>query len=221
MCTAGIQFLINVGEAAPVALCEAEPLLPAPGLPHQRKNDAFIDFNWADFGSTNGYTSTPTISNSSPTTNGPTYYHERFLVGGLTTTHHQPMVNEVHGQWGRDLETAGANDAGPVVAIGAVTFGMPNALPRIAEPDEHRIQVTDVLELVEGPSHLQVRRRHQQRSRSDDQPLPGRRHLQLRRHQQCRQVPRLDRGRLRRASPAIPIPTPATTTTPLSRPSTR
>ena len=28
--------------------------------------------------------------------------------------------------------------------MGAVTFGMPNALPRIAEPDEHRIQASDV-----------------------------------------------------------------------------
>jgi len=54
------------------------------------------------------------------------------------------MVNQIHGQWGRDLETAGANDSGPSVAIGAMTFGMPNALPRVAEPDEHRIQGSDV-----------------------------------------------------------------------------
>ena len=81
------------------------------------KNDAFVDFNFADFTSTNGYNASPTISNSSPSTNGPTYYHERFLVGGLTTTINSRMVNQVHGQWGRDLETAGANDAAPSVAL--------------------------------------------------------------------------------------------------------
>jgi len=150
MCTAAIQFLINVGEAAPSRYAKQDLFFPRLDYHINAKNDAFIDFNWADFSSTNGYTSTPTISNSSPTTNGPTYYHERFLVGGLTTTITNSMVNEVHGQWGRDLETAGANDAGPSVAIGALTFGMPNALPRVAEPDEHRIQGSDVVSWSKG-----------------------------------------------------------------------
>jgi hypothetical protein len=68
-------------------------------------------------------------------------------------------VNEFHGQWGRDLETAGANAAGPFVAVGTSTsnytsdlavFGMPNALPRAAEPDEHRIQLSDVFSTTHG-----------------------------------------------------------------------
>jgi Carboxypeptidase regulatory-like domain len=113
MCNAAIQFLINVGEAAPSRYAKQDLFFPRLDYHINSKNDVFVDFNWADFASTNGYTSTPTISNSSPTTNGPTYYHERFLVGGLTTTISNSMVNEVHGQWGRDLETAGANDAGP------------------------------------------------------------------------------------------------------------
>lgn len=149
-CTAGIQFLINVGEAAPSRYAKQDLFFPRLDYHINSKNDAFIDFNFADFSSTNGYTSTPTISNSSPTTNGPTYYHERFLVGGLTTTITSQMVNEVHGQWGRDLETAGANDAGPSVAVGALTFGMPNALPRVSEPDEHRIQGSDVVSWALG-----------------------------------------------------------------------
>ena len=150
MCTNAIQFLLNVGEAAPSRYARQKLFFPRLDYHINAKNDAFIDFNWADFTSTNGYTSTPTISNSSPTTNGPTYYHERFLVGGLTTVITNSLVNQVHSQWGRDLETAGANDAGPSVAIGALTFGMPNALPRIAEPDEHRIQGSDVLSWVKG-----------------------------------------------------------------------
>lgn len=149
-CTAGLQFLINAGEAAPSRYAKQDLFFPRLDYHINDKNDAFIDFNWADFASTNGYNATPTISNSSPTTNGPTYYHERYLVGGLTTTITDRIVNEVHGQWGRDLETAGANDSGPSVGMGAVTFGMPNALPRVAEPDEHRIQGSDVLSWVKG-----------------------------------------------------------------------
>ena len=150
MCTAALQFLINVGEAAPSRYSKQYLFFPRLDYHINSRNDAFIDFNWADFSQTNGYTATPTISNSSPTTNGPTYYHERFLVGGLTTTITNSMVNEVHGQWGRDLETAGANDAAPSVAVGVLTFGMPNALPRVAEPDEHRIQGSDVLSWSKG-----------------------------------------------------------------------
>jgi hypothetical protein len=149
-CTAGIQFLINVGEAAPSRYAKQDLFFPRLDYHINSKNDAFIDFNFANFTSTNGYTSSPTISNGSPTANATTYYHERFLVGGLTTTINSSMVNQVHGQWGRDLETAGANDSGPSVAIGALTFGMPNALPRIAEPDEHRIQGSDVFSWAKG-----------------------------------------------------------------------
>jgi hypothetical protein len=149
-CTAGIQFLLNVGEAAPSRYAKQDLFFPRLDYHINSKNDAFVDFNFANFSSTNGYTSSPTVSNSSPTTNGPTYYHERFLIGGLTTTISNSIVNEAHGQWGRDLETAGANDAGPSVAVGALTFGMPNALPRIAEPDEHRIQGSDVLSWQKG-----------------------------------------------------------------------
>ena len=76
--------------------------------------------------------------------------NERFLVGGLTTQIGKASVNQVHAQWGRDLETAGANAPGPSVATGIVTFGMPNALPRVAEPDEHRIQFTDVFSTTRG-----------------------------------------------------------------------
>ncbi len=86
---------------------------------------------------------------------------------------------------------------------------MPNALPRVAEPDEHRIQFTDVFSNGAGPPHLQVRRRRQPRSRSHDQPLPGRRYLQLRRiHPGC-QLPGLDLRTPSPGSPAIPIRMPA------------
>ena len=149
-CLAGINFLLNQTQAAPSRYARQNLFFPRLDWHVNQKNDAFVDFNFADFDSTNGYSANPTYSNSSPSTNAPTSYHERFLVGGLTTTISDRSVNQIHAQWGRDLETAGANAAAPSVSMGAVTYGMPNALPRVAEPDEHRIQFSDTFSHVMG-----------------------------------------------------------------------
>ncbi len=158
-CLAGIQFLskvanISTDSIAPSRFAKQDLFFPRLDYHINQKNDAFADFNFANFTSTNGYSGAPTFTNSSPTTNGPTAYHERFLVGGLTTMISDRSVNQIHAQWGRDLETAGANAPGPSVATGVVTFGMPNALPRIAEPDEHRIQASDVFSHTMGRQTL-------------------------------------------------------------------
>lgn len=154
-CQAGITFLQQVanvapGQAPPTRFARQNLFFPRVDFHINSKNDAFADYNFANFDSSNGYSAQPTFTNSSPSTNGPTSYHERFLVGGLTTVLSASSVNQVHLQWGRDLETAGANAAGPSVANGVVTYGMPNALPRVAEPDEHRFQATDVFSTVKG-----------------------------------------------------------------------
>lgn len=154
-CQAGINFLLNVSNMSttsmpPSRYARQDLFFPRIDYHINDKNDAFVNLNWANFQSTNGYSSNPTYTNSSPSTNGSTYYHERFLVGGLTTVINESSVNQIHAQWGRDLETAGANASGPSVAMGAVTYGMPNALPRIAEPDEHRIQFSDVFSHTMG-----------------------------------------------------------------------
>ena len=154
-CTAGIQFLLNVGNVAPGdtppgRFQKQNLFFPRIDYHINHRNDAFVDYNFDDYDSSYGYSSANTFSNSSPSTNGPTSYHERFLVAGLTTQLGRASVNQIHFQYGRDLETAGANASGPSVATGVVTFGMPNALPRIAEPDEHRIQFTDVFSTTKG-----------------------------------------------------------------------
>jgi hypothetical protein len=154
-CLAGINFLEQVaniapGDVPPGRFAKENLFFPRLDYHINSRNDLFVDFNFADFDSTYGYSGANTFTNSSPSTNGPTSYHERFLIGGLTTQIGQASVNQVHAQWGRDLETAGANASGPSVATGVVTFGMPNALPRIAEPDEHRIQFTDVFSTTRG-----------------------------------------------------------------------
>jgi hypothetical protein len=154
-CTNGIQFLLNVGNiapgSAPPGRFQKENLFfPRLDWHASKRNDVFVDYNFADFDSSYGYSPANTFTNSSPSTNGPTSYHERFLVGGLTTQIGKASVNQVHLQDGRDLETAGANASGPSVATGVLTFGMPNALPRVAEPDEHRYQFTDVFSTTKG-----------------------------------------------------------------------
>jgi outer membrane receptor protein involved in Fe transport len=154
-CTSGITFLeqvsnIGAGNVPPSRFAKQNLFFPRLDWHINGRNDVFVDYNFADFDSTYGYSPAPTFTNSSPSTNGPTSYHERFLVAGLTSQIGKASVNQVHFQYGRDLETAGANAAGPSVATGVVTFGMPNALPRVAEPDEHRIQFTDVFSMVKG-----------------------------------------------------------------------
>ncbi len=153
-CTSAINFLLahlRCHRCDPLALQPRGHLLPASGLPHQQPNDAFVNFNWADFGSTNGYNSSPTISNGSTSSNGPTTYHERFLVAGLTTQVNRPRST-------RSTSSSAATSRPPAptppdprsASSSLLTYGMPNALPRIAEPDEHRIQFTDVFSTVHG-----------------------------------------------------------------------
>ncbi|WP_260736672.1 TonB-dependent receptor [Tunturiibacter lichenicola] len=158
-CTNGIQFLLNVGniapgDAPPSRFQKQNLFFPRLDWHINSRNDVFVDYNFADYDSTFGYSPANTFSNSSPSTNGPTSYHERFLVAGLTTQIGKASVNQVHFQFGQDLETAGANASGPSVATGVLTFGMPNALPRVAEPNEHRIQFTDVFSTTKGRHSL-------------------------------------------------------------------
>lgn len=158
-CAAGINFLmktanIAAGQAPPARFAKQDLFFPRIDYHINDKNDAFANFNWANFDSTYGYSPANTFTNSSPSTNAPTHYHERFLVGGWTLVLSPTAVNQVHAQWGRDLETAGANAPAPSVGMGALTYGMPNALPRVAEPDEHRIQVTDVFSKQMGRHSL-------------------------------------------------------------------
>ena len=150
-CTAAINFLIGLGDSAPPTRFSKENLIfPRVDYQLNEKNLIYANFNFADFDSTNGYSPNPTYSNTSVSTNGPTSYHERFLIAHWTSTLSSTAVNDLRIQWGRDLETAGANAPGPSIGMGAEIYGMPNALPRVAEPDEHRYQFTDVFSKVHG-----------------------------------------------------------------------
>ena len=108
-----------------------------------------------------------------------------------------------------------------VSATGVVTFGMPNALPRVAEPDEHRIQITDVFSTIKG--------RHTFKFGGDVNIVhevminlfQGGGIYSYGDANTLFELPGLDPGRLRRDSPEIPTRTPVITTTPSCRRSTR
>ena len=148
-CTSGIDFLLGL-QGAPTRFAKETLLFPRIDYQLNPKNLLYANFNWADFDQTYGYAPNPTYSNTSPSTNAPTSYHERFVIAHWTSTLTNTAVNDLRFQWGRDLETAGANAPGPSISMGAEIYGMPNALPRTAEPDEHRLQFTDVFNKVFG-----------------------------------------------------------------------
>jgi hypothetical protein len=150
LCANAINFVLNNTFAAPTRFSKQNLFFPRIDWHISKHNDMFVDFNWANYDSTYGYSQSPTFTFSSPSTNASTSYHERFLVAGLTTQVSDRSVNQVHFQLGRDLETAGANAPGPSVGMGAMTYGLPNALPRTAEPDEKRLQITDVFSTTHG-----------------------------------------------------------------------
>jgi len=99
----------------------------------------------------NAYQTSPSYNNSSIGSNGSYIYHERVFVSNWDSTISPTAVNNVRFQWGRDLETAGANGAAPYVSLASIaTYGENYALPRTAEPDEHRIQISDTLSKSRG-----------------------------------------------------------------------
>jgi Carboxypeptidase regulatory-like domain/TonB dependent receptor len=114
-------------------------------------NHVSLAFDLDDYHAPNGYSSSATYSNLSVTANGPIVLHERFLVGNWDSTPKSNMVNNLRFQWGMDNEIAGANSGGPSVGIASVmTYGMPNALPREAFPNERRWQQADTLSWTIG-----------------------------------------------------------------------
>ncbi len=61
------------------------------------------------------------------------------------------MANSLKFQWSRDLETDTANAPGPAVSLTSVAaYGESIAVPREAEPDEHRWQFFDVFSQTHG-----------------------------------------------------------------------
>jgi Carboxypeptidase regulatory-like domain/TonB dependent receptor len=115
------------------------------------RNHVSAAFDFMNYRAPNAYSTAPSYSNSSLSTNGSYVFHERIFVANWDSTISSSAVNNLRFQWGRDLEVAGSNGAAPYVSIsGLMTYGENYALPRTAEPDEHRIQISDTLSKVRG-----------------------------------------------------------------------
>jgi hypothetical protein len=109
-------------------------------------NRVSASFNLDDFKSPNSYNTATTSNNNSNTANGTAVTHERIFVANWDSTISPTMINSFRFQWSQDLEIIGANDTGPSVSVANVmAYGMPNALPRPAFPNEHRMEFSDVL----------------------------------------------------------------------------
>ena len=120
-------------------------------------NHISASFDFVDFHAPNAYNSNSTVNNNSVTANGPAVTHERFFVTNWDSTLKPTLVNNFRFQWGLDNEIIGANDGGPSVSIASVTaYGMPNALPRPAFPDEHRLQFADTISWSHGRHQIKA-----------------------------------------------------------------
>ena len=115
------------------------------------RNHVSTAFDFMNYRAPNAYTTSPSANNSSLGTNGSYLFHERIFVANWDSTISNSAVNNLRFQWGRDLEAAGSNAPAPYVNLsGLMTYGENYALPRTAEPDEHRVQVSDTLSKVHG-----------------------------------------------------------------------
>ena len=115
------------------------------------RNHLNASFNLVDFHSPNSYNTAVTSSNNSLTANGTAVTHERIFVASWDSTLRPNIINNFRFQWSRDLEIISANGTAPSVSVANVmAYGLPNALPRPAFPDEHRYQFADTLSISEG-----------------------------------------------------------------------
>jgi outer membrane receptor protein involved in Fe transport len=121
------------------------------------RNHVSASFDFMNYRAPNAYSTSPTYNDSSLATNGSYVFHERIFVANWDSTISSSAVNSLRFQWGRDLEVAGSNAPAPYVNVGGsggssnlMIYGENYALPRTAEPDEHRIQLSDTLSKVYG-----------------------------------------------------------------------
>ncbi len=155
-CAAGNSYVASLLGAYPRA-ADGDVLFGKLDYQLNRLNHLSANFDWNNFHAPNAYNTAYTAQNNSVTANGTAITHDRIFVAIWDSTLSTKAVNQVRFQWGRDLEQITSNAGGPSVSISNVTaYGEPNALPRPAFPDEHRLQFTDTLSLTEGRHSLKI-----------------------------------------------------------------
>jgi Carboxypeptidase regulatory-like domain/TonB dependent receptor len=116
-------------------------------------NRVSASFNLDNFKSPNSYNTATTANANSNSANGTAVTRERIFVANWDSTINPTTINDFRFQWSQDLEIISANGTAPSVTIDSgvvMAYGMPNALPRPAFPNEHRLQFNDVLSKTVG-----------------------------------------------------------------------
>lgn len=121
-------------------------------------NRLSANFDWDNFHAPNAYDPGTSYSNTkSLSTNGFSVTRTRFLIAKWDSVITSNLLNNFRFQWGVDDEIYGANSPGPSVTIASViAYGMPNALPRPAFPDEHRLQFADTISWSHGKHQIKA-----------------------------------------------------------------
>lgn len=149
-CTLAKNYLLSLAGPAPRVL-KQDIFFPRLDYQLNGNNHISAEFNFENYKLPNGYNTATTATANSASANGRADFHERFFIANWESVLSSTMTNALRFQWGRDLEVTSANAPGPSVTISGVqAYGMPNALPRLAFPDEHRWQAADTISKVWG-----------------------------------------------------------------------
>jgi hypothetical protein len=114
-------------------------------------NHISASFNGLFFHGPNAYRTATTQNNEGVSANGNAVTRERIFVANWDYIIKPNLTNSFRFQWSQDLEVIGANGTAPSVTItNFMNYGLPNALPRPAFPNEHRLQFADVISATHG-----------------------------------------------------------------------
>jgi hypothetical protein len=145
-CASALNFLVNKENGRFSRNLKQDIFFPKLDWQPTAKDHLSISFLWDDYKQPNIYNGAAVVVTSSGVgANAGYYVHERFLVGSWDRVLTNTSANSFRWQWSRDLETSNSNEPGPNVGIsGFAAYGEATGVPRIAEPDEHRLQFFDV-----------------------------------------------------------------------------
>ena len=153
-CDAAKAYLNGLSGPAPREL-KQDIFFPRLDYQLNGNNHVSAEFLFQNYRLPNGYNTATTANASSASTNGRSDFHQRYFISNWESVITPTMTNALRFQWGRDLEVTSANAPGPSVTISGVQgYGMPNALPRLAFPDEHRWQISDTVSKLMGNHNL-------------------------------------------------------------------
>ncbi len=152
-CTAAANFVAGETSGSFARNLKQDVFFPKLDYQLNGNNHLSASFLWENFHQPNGYDTRQVISNSGINANANADFHERFFVAQWDSVLSATLANSMRFQWSRDLETNTTNAPGPGVTIGSSVvgaYGEGIALPRLAEPDEHRWQIFDVVSKTHG-----------------------------------------------------------------------